>query len=495
MHANSRIGKFFVIVLAAFLALSACSKSETPAGDAGSTAETSESAAAEEQRIEPDLPEVTYDGAEFWLMQWYRGENHMHNYFEYFAEVQTGEILIDTIYSRNRTVEEKYDIKIRADGEELPSAACVKLLNAGDFKYHFCADIPQRLTQNSLNGGFYELDSVPYLDISMPWWNSRAQEGFSVGGKLYLITGDYVLYEKQRIFGMFFNRDMAAQYNLENPYQTAADGKWTVELLAKYAQDTASDLNGDGTMFYDDDQYGLLSGSFTYISAMLFGMGNRISAKDTDDLPVLALDSPKLSDSIDRLGSVIFTDRTVWGEVITDNWSKGGSPAYVFESGRALFYFEVLHVARTMDTDIAYGIIPLPKYDEAQADYLTTVQYGNSGAIAIPANNPEIEMTGVLLEALAAESHYTTLPVFIETVLKTKKAPDELAPAMLDVIFKGIVYDIAEAFDFGGVTQLLNNELYKAQANNFSSKLASRETAIQSDLEKTIEAYTNIPNS
>ncbi|MDD4773871.1 MAG: hypothetical protein PHZ09_09770 [Eubacteriales bacterium] len=483
---------FLLLTMAVLIAVSGCSGESESNGTLSAAQITDADALMSVERLYPDLPEENFDGSEFRLMQWFRGENHIHNYFEYYTESEDGEVLNDTVYARNRTIEEKYNIIITAEGAEDPSKTCITLINAGDFRYHFCADIPQRLAVNSISGYFYELNSVPYLDISMPWRNGRAQKGFSVGGKLYIITGDYVLYEKQRVFAMFFNRDMADDYNLPDLYRTSADGNWIVELLNDYTALTSSDLNGDGNMVHSDDRFGVLSGSYTYISALLFGMGNTMSAKDEEDMPVLSLNNERLIESIDNISDIIFGKNIAWGEIVTDNWSSAHSPQFMFEEGRAMFYYEVIQVARMLDTDIAYGIIPLPKYDYGQDDYLTTIQYGNSGAISIPVNNPEIEMTGILLEALAAESTYTTLPVFIEVVLKTKKAPDERAPLMLDIIYKGIVYDIVEAFDFGKVTALLNKDLYDAKANNFMSGYAAREEAIQSALGKTIEAYQNI---
>lgn len=79
----------------------------------------------------------------------------------------------------------------------------------------------------------------------------------------------------------------------------------------------------------------------------------------------------------------------------------GASPRYVFEEGRALFYNEVLSIVRTLDTNIRYGVLPLPKYDETQKKYLSTVQNSNSGSIAIPASlsDEDAEFTGLILEA------------------------------------------------------------------------------------------------
>lgn len=443
-------------------------------------------------RIYPDLPEETFDNKEFWILQWYRGENHPHNYFEYYVEEEIGEVLNDAIYFRNKTIEDRYKVVIKADGVENPAETIRMSTASFDFKHHFVADIPRRLLGYSMSGEYLELSTIPYLDISKPWWNENSQKAFSMNGRLYVISGDYVLYEKQRVFAIIFNRDMADEFHLGDLYAVAQKGNWTVEEMLRCVKIVTEDVNSDGWMDYDDDRFGFMSGSYTYISSLLFGMGNRFSEKDSEDIPYMVAKSERMYDSIEKLSGVIFSDNTLWGEVVTNNWVKAHSPAFVFNSGNTLFYHEILYDARNMDTDIEYGILPQPKYDSEQTDYYTTVQYGNSGAIAIPKNNNDLDFTGIILEALAAESRYTTYPTFVETVLKVKDTPDEQAKKMLDVIFDGIVYDVADAFDFGGIVNIFNNKLYHSKQNNMYSNYDNIERYILDALEDTVDRYEEL---
>lgn len=446
----------------------------------------------DDERIYPDLPEETFDNKEFWLLQWYRGEGHPHNYFEYYVEEELGEVLNDAIYFRNKTIEDRYDVVIKADGVENPAETIRTSIASFDFKYHFVADIPRRLLAYSTNGEYLELNGIPYIDTSMPWWNENSQKAFSMNGRLYVISGDYVLYEKQRVFAIIFNRDMAEEFHLPDLYQTAEKGNWTVDEMLRCVKIVTEDVNSDGWMDYNDDRFGFMSGSYTYISSLLFGMGNRFSEKDAEDIPYMVAKSEKMYDSIEKIGGVVFSNDTLWGEVVTNNWTKAHSPAFVFNSGNALFYHEILYDARSMDTDIEYGILPLPKYDNEQEDYYTTVQYGNSGAIAIPKNNNDLEFTGIMLEALSAESRYTTFPTFVETVLKVKETPDEQAKKMLDIVFDGIVYDVADAFDFGGIAYIMNEKLYRTKQNNFYSSYDNIERYIEDALEQTVDRYKDL---
>jgi hypothetical protein len=294
------------------------------------------------------------------------------------------------------------------------------------------------------------------------------------------------------VFAIILNRDRAEEFHLGDLYAVAQKGNWTVEEMLRCVKIVTEDVNSDGWMDYDDDRFGFMSGSYTYISSLLFGMGNRFSEKDSEDIPYMVAKSERMYDSIEKLSGVIFSDNTLWGEVVTNNWVKAHSPAFVFNSGNTLFYHEILYDARNMDTDIEYGILPQPKYDSEQTDYYTTVQYGNSGAIAIPKNNNDLDFTGIILEALAAESRYTTYPTFVETVLKVKDTPDEQAKKMLDVIFDGIVYDVADAFDFGGIVNIFNNKLYHSKQNNMYSSYDNIERYILDALEDTVDRYEEL---
>ena len=488
MKSTNRVMAILILAGTVLTAISCASASDVTDG----VSEESGEEITQDGRIYPDLPDDTYDNKEFWILQWYRGEGHPHNYFEYYVEEEIGEVLNDTIYARNKAIEDRYDVVIKADGVENP-AETVRMMTASfDFKYHVLADIPRRLLSYSTNGEYLELNGIPYLDTSMPWWNENSQKAFSMNGRLYVMSGDYVLYEKQRVFVVIYNRDMAEQFHLPDLYVTAEKGEWTVEQMLRYVKAVTEDLNSDNRMNYDDDRFGFMSGSYTYISSLLFGMGNRFSEKDGEDIPYMVAKSERMYDSIEKLGGVIFSNDTLWGEVVTNNWVKAHSPAFVFNSGNVLFYHEILYDARKMDTDVEYGILPQPKYDEQQDGYYTTVQYGNSGAIAIPKSNTDLEFTGIILEALAAESRYTTYPTFVETVLKVKDTPDEQAKKMLDIIFDGIVYDVADAFDFGGIVNVFNNKLYQTKQNNMYSNYDNIERYILDALEATVERYKDL---
>ena len=69
-----------------------------------------------------------------------------------------------------------------------------------------------------------------------------------------------------------------------------------------------------------------------------------------------------------------------------------------------------------------FGIIPTPKYEESQDAYYSMVSQHTTGLLSVPITltGDKLSEVGMVLEALAAESHYTLIPEYIETSLKIK---------------------------------------------------------------------------
>ena len=123
-----------------------------------------------------------------------------------------------------------------------------------------------------------------------------------------------------------------------------------------------------------------------------------------------------------------------------------------FQSDRALFNICWLNRAslfREMETD--FGISPMPKYDEAQENYASFVHMYCANTIAVLKTGQNFERTGVILEALSAESMYGLTEAYYEKTLKSKASRDEESSAMLDVIFGTRIYDLGYIFNWGSI--------------------------------------------
>ena len=101
-----------------------------------------------------------------------------------------------------------------------------------------------------------------------------------------------------------------------------------------------------------------------------------------------------------------------------------------------------------IDTDI--GLLPVPKYD-AGSEYRHTFTTYWSSIMAVSPISPEQEMTGVLLEAMNAESYYGDAMAYYDVVLKHKAMRDEDSIRMLEIIRSTRTMNFEYAFGYLGL--------------------------------------------
>ena len=92
-----------------------------------------------------------------------------------------------------------------------------------------------------------------------------------------------------------------------------------------------------------------------------------------------------------------------------------------------------------------YGIVPVPKYDEAQENYVTCLGFPYSMySISIASRNTDA--AAATLECLASEAYREVTPMLLETSMKLKYSSDNEASIMYDFIREGVSIDIGRIF-------------------------------------------------
>ena len=143
---------------------------------------------------------------------------------------------------------------------------------------------------------------------------------------------------------------------------------------------------------------------------------------------------------------------------------------------------------RDMESD--FGIVPLPKFDLYQANYYSHCQPYGSSAVIIPHNIQDVGRTGMIIEALAAASKSLVTPAAYDVTLTTKLIRDDYSVTMFDIIIAGSTYDFAHIYDWGGIQSSFENAL--ARQESFLTRFDAIEDRAQSQMERTIEAFTAI---
>ena len=148
-------------------------------------------------------------------------------------------------------------------------------------------------------------------------------------------------------------------------------------------------------------------------------------------------------------------------------------------------------ITRYRGYDINFGIVPTPKYDEAQTRYYNTYSYINCTAYSVPLTSVDPTRTGVILEAMAEISKYTLSPAYYDVALKGKFIRDDESAEMLDLILAHRAYDLGMIFNWGSLFSTITG-LATAQSPDFASAYAKQESAAQKDIEQFIEQLNEI---
>jgi hypothetical protein len=247
------------------LSLSACSNKGTGAEEeqkseaSNPSANVSQEEQEQETRIDPGLPEKDFGGYDFRMLG--KGTSNSHwKSMDLTAEELTGDAINDAVFQRNATVSDRYNVKFVEyavgdyfnQGKEFTNSV---LSNADD--YDMAALKPDGVVSSFISNGYViELGTVPYLNLSQPWYDQNMIRQMSLDGKVFLVMGDMLTMDNDAIGAVFFNKKLAGNYNLENLYTLVDEGRWTIDKMTEFSEVAAQDINGDGAMKPMDDVWG-----------------------------------------------------------------------------------------------------------------------------------------------------------------------------------------------------------------------------------------------
>jgi hypothetical protein len=169
---------------------------------------------------------------------------------------------------------------------------------------------------------------------------------------------------------------------------------------------------------------------------------------------------------------------------------SSGDLQKIFEEDRALIFAHDLRTSaklREMDSD--FGIVPYPKYDDAQEKYYST-STDIFSLMLFPATVSDPEFVGLVTEAMCAVSSSTVIPAYYDIALKDKYNRDAQSARMLDIIRDSLIFDVGYLNSFALSTAgHLFVQLVREGRTDFASAYAKNEKVYLKKLEKMLEAY------
>lgn len=485
-----------ILTLITAMLLPSCSQSNEPAEtdptlkqNTDPAADTETEAETETTRADVDdgLPEASYDGRAFRIVSY----DYIQD--DYTAEEMNGSLVNDAIYNRNLTVEERFNIEIVPDGNMSNTASKMKVtkaVQAGEDALELSVNHMIDQANAATTGIFLDWNTVPHVDIERPWWNQTAYDNLSIAHKAYLMTGDISSWFLRGTYVVYFNKKLAEDIQLspDDLFDLANEGNWTIDRYFDIVKDSWRDLNGNGEMD-TDDYFGLAAQVNSYVTPFIYSFGEITVAKDNDDIPHLSMNIEKFSSMVEKVYTLIYESN---GTLSSTDWSTHSD---VFKAGRALFMNGVLvhSMGDLTEMEDDFGIIPYPKWDDAQQNY-ATMSDGSSPLAAIPKTIADPEYVGIITEALAAESWKQVTPAIYDVSLKVRNVRDPKSLTAIELAASTAVIDFGYVYGNYNSMGFVMSEMISKKKKDFASYYATNAEKWEKALDKitsdTIENNT-----
>ncbi len=405
-----------------------------------------------------------------------------------YLEDDSEDLVESATYKRNKEVEDRYGITItvsESNDSNYETDALNSIL-AGDDAYDLIFAHSRAAFVYAIQGAAMNFNDISTIHLDKPWWTQDITESCNINGKLYVLDGDISTSGLGATMCLFFNKRIFDELGYDYPYEMVKDGDWTFDEFSYLAKKGGADLNGDGVMDPEVDQYGFRAEQWEAPMNILYTGGQKIYDKDDEGNLQLTLYSTKTVEIYDEFFSLMNNASCILFSTATGYKGSG-----MFSEGRAMFTDTELRHAQTLrNMDDDFGILPYPKFDEA--DNYATATNGGSHLLVIPITVSDVERTGAITEALCAIGSRDVIPAFYEKSLKTKYARDEESEDMIDIIRSSRIYDIG--YVAGGTFQSCGCDLANSTNHDFASYYASGETAAKTKLEEFNRDYADLSN-
>ena len=137
--------------------------------------------------------------------------------------------------------------------------------------------------------------------------------------------------------------------------------------------------------------------------------------------------------------------------------------------------------------DYEFGVLPMPKENETQKDYISYISANRVTAMGVPAAIKSPEYVFEIIENLAAESYRmdSTKENYISRILQFRYVNDERSRKNISVILSSGVFDRGEIYNFGGVADAVKKLCY--DTDTYSSAMAKVKRQALSDMRDALE--------
>ncbi|MBR4204387.1 MAG: hypothetical protein IKQ92_02825 [Clostridia bacterium] len=462
---------------------------ETVPGETPSAEEGGEQPAEEETKLYfDDLPEkMDYDGYKLRFLTFRETKS-----IELDEETDNiGDVVNEAYWKRNKALEDRCNAGLTI-GEQTSSftTAATQAVQSGTDDYDVFCGHCMFTVGLAAEGKMLKLndsDAWDVIDIEKPYWSQMLIKNINYKDNVYWVSGDMTHTFISDIYGMFVNASLWDVYHPdESVYDLVWEGEWTLDKMDELAEGLYRDVNANGKRD-EKDRYGTIMQYGHHLNGMLVAGGVQYTGIDDDGNYSIVLNNEHTVDVYTKLWNMF--RNSDYGECF-DNDKYYDISMQMFSEDRVLFCPHTLDLVeegmiRDMESD--YRIIPLPKYDTEQENYIVN-QYDGVAIYGLPTSVPKkkVEMIATILEATCSMTHKIVIPVYYDVALKNKYSRDPETAQMIDLIHSCITADFCFNWCIGDV----NGVLYKCLTSTspqVASVLSRNQRAWDKNLEKVLK--------
>lgn len=486
-HTLAALFLALVTLLPSLVACSSGGSETTPAADLST--ETVEIVETEETELMPDIPDLDFGGADFLFLTSDENDTNGADWVTYdvWVEATTGDVINDAVFERNLYLEDTYNIAMK-EFQGVTETLAKSDVTAGTGEYDA---VMTNITAaaNLAQGGYtISMYDLPYVDLTKPWWDQGCTEDMELLGEVYFATGDITVIDNDATWVLMFNKQMHLDHGMDSIYDMVREDSWTYDKFHDMILQASVDVDGNGKMEWKTDTFGMVTTQDS-CQGLFYASGEKLVYKDNDGLPYLCESIDRMSGVVEKAGQIMSDTKNV----VTGN--SGASTTelrQIFEEGRGLFYGEVMQcIIRMRESETEFGLVPWPKYDEDQEDYYNFVHATAGKVVTVTAAVQDQEMSGAIVEAMAAKSKYTLTPAYYDVALTYKYMRDTESAEMLDIILESRRFDLGYVYNWGSLYSNIRT-IISGGKDTFASTWEKAENSFDAAMEKTMVKYEEL---
>lgn len=494
--------KAFRIIALILLTATVCGTAIGCRNNKGNSSETTEHAGTKENHRD-DLPKLDFDGESISFctreFDWYNKEITV-------SSDDMVDIVDAAVYTREQNVIKRLNVKIEnkkiagsgQNGFTVVMEAINTDISTGDGQYQIGVNNIYHSMARVADDLFYDLNTLKYVDTSKEYYSSLFVRNATIGNKLYAIMGDGTLTGLKFSFATFFDKSVAADMKIDDLYQTVLDGKWTWEYQLSLIRDTWKDIGDQPYAKDENDNFGLITNAVLGVDPYWSAFNLGILKPEEDGFEIMlnnkAVQS-KMSNSLEAILALFYDSNGTYvlGHEADDKEMVLTAPKMLSEHKTlfATLRLDAVETAflRNMD-DNAYGIIPMPKYNEQQKYYYSQVHDLASVFLVSAGTAPgKLDAVGATIECFFSESE-DVRHQFFEVCLKTKYQDDANNCKMLDLIANYAKIDAGWIYsDAANGIALCLRTLVQSESTNFASWYARSSKKLETSISNFVNQF------